>query len=951
MKAKNTFTTILSVLLTVVVIVLSTAYAIPTAYATENTWDPSNGVYNISTEADLFAFRNALYTDGQADGDVYDFFYNKIINLMNDITLTQDWNCNSVVNGTNGDIFAGTFNGNNHTIENINMVCIDGYSASFFPQLYHATIKDLTLKDVTVDTNRARFIGGFSCITLGEESSQNIISNCHLEGQSLIKVKDDIVKAQWTGGIIGTCQDYSGNIRLENCSVGENVIIQGQDNKVSDYYVNHFSGGLVGSADYDTNIVFDNCVNYASVYCSGSNNTVAGGLLGILNRGGTAVFNNCANYGNVTYNPGNNTSSSIVAYIGGITGGSSRSSYSDGFGNKAGVLTVNDCVNHGDIYAKYGESVGDVGGLVGQTFSASITNSYNTGNITIEGLPSVENSGITNCVGGVVGLIKVWEYDDPTGSGMRLENCYNTGSISVPTTYITQLVGGVAGQINTVSSKPNEPSIGNVYNFGSISSPGSENIGLAMGDFIFSTADEFYALQNGGFCIVGKSSNSNLSGGYFTSADVDGVIYPVTLVSGQNEVVSSEPTSYNLLQTLNNWVDEQNEALENSGESFRYLKWKMTNPASEDGSKGVTVHPMFGVLEEQGLRFHVNEPPGKTDRLFRVYDGDASEAEDTTAYTLTNGKVDDFYAIPAFAGDNYVFAGWYYNQSDGTADGNTAFDFSSAVPEGVTDVYAHWIAIGTVSKDSKDSNLISGDYRGFGLAGVQIRDPKLFDSNYNTDYNDENDRTPGGMRFVTSLSESLLSSIDALSSNKVNTTGGNVDVEYGYVVGTEKTIAEYIDGVGNNWTTPVTGHYKGVDLAKYRLLYKGENVNGVNTAGATQTADTDFRYITNVNCTRGTTNSMGTIKEDHHSFTNYRLYSLVVTYEGESESKKGENVDARAYIRYYDANGKLRVFYNDYRNASNVTYYGGCMCSFDQVSSMAIPQDPTLLEQQQQITG
>ena len=45
-------------------------------------------------------------------------------------------------------------------------------------------------------------------------------------------------------------------------------------------------------------------------------------------------------------------------------------------------------------------------------------------------------------------------------------------------------------------------------------------------------------------------------------------------------------------------------------------------------------------------------------------------------------------------------------------------------------------------------------------------------------------------------------------------------------------------------------------------------------------------------------------------------------------------------MRYYDANGKLRVFYNDYTNSAGTTYYGGCMCSYNQVSQIAIPTDP-----------
>lgn len=77
------------------------------------------------------------------------------------------------------------------------------------------------------------------------------------------------------------------------------------------------------------------------------------------------------------------------------------------------------------------------------------------------------------------------------------------------------------------------------------------------------------------------------------------------------------------------------------------------------------------------------------------------------------------------------------------------------------------------------------------------------------------------------------------------------------------------------------------------MQYKGENVNGVNTLGAdidSRSVKTDFRYINNINCTsthkiNGKQNGEGFVKDDHRNFTNYRLYTLVVTYEGESASK------------------------------------------------------------------
>ena len=338
--------------------------------------------------------------------------------------------------------------------------------------------------------------------------------------------------------------------------------------------------------------------------------------------------------------------------------------------------------------------------------------------------------------------------------------------------------------------------------------------------------------------------------------------------------------------------------------------------------------------------FHENKPGGtleEANKEFKVL-----EPKD-----LKNNKIEHFYDIPEWAGDEYVFAGWYHSSTykSYTSTGNinqyatvaAIFDSetysgaNSKADDGNYHLYAKWIAVGTVARDTEnDANLLEGEYRGFGIAGMQIRDPNMLDANYNKD------EKPGGMRFVTSLSETLLNEIDKLSAIDVD---DRLPVEYGYVVGTEANIKTF--------TAPE--HYNIKEPTKYQIQYLGENVNGVNTTGEEKTAATDYRYVTNVDCTSkiGTattsTFSGSEIAKDHRNFGAYRLYTLVVTYDGDSASKKDENLVARAYIRYYDANGKLRVFYNTYRKSM----YSGCMCSYNQISAMLLEYNKQMLEQQQ----
>ena len=322
--------------------------------------------------------------------------------------------------------------------------------------------------------------------------------------------------------------------------------------------------------------------------------------------------------------------------------------------------------------------------------------------------------------------------------------------------------------------------------------------------------------------------------------------------------------------------------------------------------------------------FHENQP-NHDDEVFKIY-GPGDIIDD-------GYRIRHFYDIPEWAGDEYVFAGWYHADGYAVTDSpdtaattplgytnNLTNDtFTKSDPENPQDyhIYAKWIAVGTVAKATGENgdtnNYGTAQIRGFGLAGVQVRNPDMTDPNFG------NEIKPGGLRFVTSLSEELYDAIDALSGTDVD----GVPVEYGYVVSTEENI--------NSFISPE--HYNVKDKTKYKLQYLGENVNGVDTTGATRTAETDYRYISNVNCTSRVGTGKGVVDVDHKNFDAYRLYTLVITYEGASASRVDDKVDARAYIRYYDANGMLRVFYNDYEKNR---YYGGCMCCFSQISTMAL---------------
>ena len=318
------------------------------------------------------------------------------------------------------------------------------------------------------------------------------------------------------------------------------------------------------------------------------------------------------------------------------------------------------------------------------------------------------------------------------------------------------------------------------------------------------------------------------------------------------------------------------------------------------------------------IKFHDNKNTVNKgeDNLFRVYNADDNEdyGEIENGEHSFNSKyqISPFYDIPSFAEDDYVFAGWYYH-TDGNKDGDIPFKFDSTIPANLTDVYAHWIPVGKVNKAEEDDKVLpeamGGKYRGFELFGVQIRPEDKTDINYGEV------KKPGGLRFITSISEELLTKIDALSDK---TTNGN-KVEYGYVTAAQSMVESVISKFN-------TDHPGTIDTSKYKLQYKGTNVNGVDTTVRGYSAD-NFRYITNVDCTSKQRGYGGgsAVMFDHQNYNNYRLATYVVTYD-DNPDDKSKNVAARAYLRYYDANGLLRTFYNDYAGTS---FYGGCSISYN----------------------
>ena len=306
--------------------------------------------------------------------------------------------------------------------------------------------------------------------------------------------------------------------------------------------------------------------------------------------------------------------------------------------------------------------------------------------------------------------------------------------------------------------------------------------------------------------------------------------------------------------------------------------------------------------EHYTVNFHANLPIVGQE-IFRTYYPAGSTLPEGSRYfhlEQDNTLPGAFYALPklsAAENNNYIFTGWYLDPTDDSQP--LSWD---AVFTQETDVYAHWIHVGQVSQHETDTKqLTDSTYREYDLAGVQIRQETResgdhLDGNGNVIPGSDNVRY-SGLRFVSVLSQRVYDKLDSLSANTV---------EYGFVIARTDIAQTYCQERGLT-----------------DIQYKGTNVNGVDTTST-------YNFVQNLRCSG---------VADHFSCADYRLYTGVITYKNKTGQAlldaQASPILARAYLRYTDANGLLRTYYNNYTGTNT---YGGCSTSYTAVWNLLHPE-------------
>ncbi len=226
-------------------------------------------------------------------------------------------------------------------------------------------------------------------------------------------------------------------------------------------------GGIAGAVLVNSTCNIDSCINKADISSNGASNStggIVGNVYGILN------VTNSYNEGSIS---GSNNSGGIVGFTNNkinLTNCFNQGEITNGYGNNAGgligrdneasnTITITNSYNTGNVTGKT-----SVGGLVGTTSGTlTITQSYNNGDVT----STIENVSNAINIGGIAGT-------NNANGNVTIANCHNTGNITSNATYSSSIInnGGILGRIYNGK-------IENCYNSGEIK--GGNRLGGILG--------------------------------------------------------------------------------------------------------------------------------------------------------------------------------------------------------------------------------------------------------------------------------------------------------------------------------------------------------------------------------------------------------------------------------------------------------------------------------------
>lgn len=343
----------------------------------------------ISTDADFANFISAVNLGTRFDNQLVQLAADVSYEITVKPTAADPWS-----------IFAGTFDGANHTISlsvNMSSTC-----PSLFRNLGNADFRDAVFKNTNINYSVIQSVTSGNIYAAPIATYNNgLIQNVHTTmnfNVSGVNYVGGIVEKNQSIGTIDNCSvdgtiaatSYVGGIVAENLGTIRNCTANGSVGG------NNHLGGIAATNDS----LIENCKNYSTIQMT--TGTFAGGITSV---NGTTEFVNARiiksiNYANIN---------SAGAEIGGLAGfmySNAKISYCDNYGNISSSST----------------SEGRLGGFVGRIankdensdHTTKIEYCYNAGNI----------SGLQSC-GGLIGIV-----NSNLVPVLHITGCFSTGSVN-----------------------------------------------------------------------------------------------------------------------------------------------------------------------------------------------------------------------------------------------------------------------------------------------------------------------------------------------------------------------------------------------------------------------------------------------------------------------------------------------------------------------------------------
>lgn len=363
------------------------------------------------------------------------------------------------------ETFVGTYDGDGYTISNINIEFLDAYypKAGLFGDV-EGTIKNVNMAggNIHVTGTMSIYVG-----SIAGYLENSTLQNC--SSSASITASGNSGNGSGVGGIAGWAYQ---DVTISDCNYSGNIASGGDSSR---------TGGIVGYMSYAVHI--NNCENSGDIQVQ-EETGIAGGIAGYSYISSTELHSISSSRNTGDINVLNSTS---LLKIGGIIGEATYVDITDcenlgkitivspddicfegGIAGYSRSVSITDCANRADIIIENASSLVYSGGIVGGVLSGdaqiAISQSYNTGDISIISPTSWV------CSGGIAG-------DNSTGS---ISECYNTGNLRVETPGSDSYIGGILGRGTGTSYTM---SITDCFNAGNLSSQnnGSAKVGGIIG--------------------------------------------------------------------------------------------------------------------------------------------------------------------------------------------------------------------------------------------------------------------------------------------------------------------------------------------------------------------------------------------------------------------------------------------------------------------------------------